>query len=70
MVVTQTSRHLPLVTVTRLAETLFKIVRQESVEHGIDCRVRVLQAVREQNDDNKSVALVKPWILSETGNNK
>ena len=66
----QAPGNISLVTVTRLPETLLKIVRQEGVEHGIDCRVGVLQTVREEDDDNKSVALVKPWILSETGNNK
>lgn len=67
---TQTSRHLPLVTVTRLPETLLEVVRQEGVEHGVDGGVGVLETVREEDDDHERVALVKPGILSETGSNK
>ena len=48
------SGHLPLVTVTRLPETLLEVVRQEGVQHGVDGRVAVLEAVGEEDDDDES----------------
>ena len=62
---TQTSRHLPLVTVTRLPETLLEVVRQEGVQHGVDGRVAVLEAVGEEDDDDESVALVVAGRFAE-----
>ena len=38
---------LPLVTMTRLPEALLEVVREEGVQHGVDGRVGVLEAVRE-----------------------
>lgn len=39
------ARHLPLVTVTRLPETLLEVVREEGVQHGVDGGVAVLETV-------------------------
>ena len=38
---------LPLVTMTRLPEALLEVVWEEGVQHGVDGRVGVLEAVRE-----------------------
>ena len=58
-------RHLPLVAVTRLAETLLEVVREESVEDGVDGGVAVLQAVGEEDDDDEGVALVVAGRFAE-----
>ena len=58
-------RHLPLVAVTSLAETLLEVVREESVEDGVDGGVAVLQAVGEEDDDDESVALVVTGRFAE-----
>ena len=51
-------RHLPLVAVTSLTETLLEVVREESVEDGVDGGVAVLETVREEDDDDERVSLV------------
>ena len=38
-------RDLPLVAVTSLTETLLEVVREESVEDGVDGRIAVLETV-------------------------
>ena len=58
-------RHLPLVAVTRLAETLLEVVREESVEDGVDGRVAVLETVREEDDDDERVSLVVAGRFAE-----
>lgn len=56
---------LPLVTVTRLPEALLKVVREEGVQHGVDGRVGVLEAVREQDYNHQGVALVETGLLTK-----
>ena len=56
---------LPLVTVTRLPEALLKVVREEGVEHGVNGRVGVLEAVREQDYNHQGVALVEAGLLTK-----
>ena len=60
----QAPGDLPLVTVTRLPEALLEVVREEGVEHGIDGRVGVLEAVREQDHNHQGVALVEARLLT------
>ena len=59
------SCHLPLVAVTRLAETLLEVVREESVEDGVDGGVAVLEAVGEEDHDDQRVALVVSGRFAE-----
>ena len=59
------SCHLPLVAVTRLAETLLEVVRQEGVQHGVDGWVAVLEAVGQEDDDDEGVALVVTGRFAE-----
>ena len=61
-------RHLPLVAVTSLTETLLEVVREESVEDGVDGRVAVLETVREEDDDDERVALVVAGRFAEIQN--
>ena len=63
--VTHAPSDLPLVTVTRLPEALLKVVREECVQHGVDGRVAVLEAVGEEDDDDESVTLVVPGRFAE-----
>ena len=58
-------RDLPLVAVTSLAETLLEVVRQESVEDGVDGGVAVLEAVGEEDDDDQRVSLVVSGRFAE-----
>ena len=61
-------RHLPLVAVTSLTETLLEVVREESVEDGVDGRVAVLETVREEDDDDERVSLVVAGRFAEIQN--
>ena len=58
-------RDLPLVAVTSLTETLLEVVREESVEDGVDGRVAVLETVGEEDHDDQSVALVVSGRFAE-----
>ena len=64
LVVTE-PRDLPLVAVTSLTETLLEVVREESVEDGVDGRVAVLETVGEEDDDDERVALVVAGRFAE-----
>lgn len=59
--------HLTLVTVTRLPEALLEVVREEGVEHGVNGRVGVLEAVRKQDYNHQGVALVEAGLLIDEG---
>ena len=61
-------RHLPLIAVTSLTETLLEVVREESVEDGVDGRVAVLETVREEDDDDERVSLVVAGRFAEIQN--
>ena len=56
---------LPLVTMTRLPEALLEVVREEGVQHGVDGRVGVLEAVREEDHNHEGVALVETRLLTK-----
>ena len=58
-------RHLPLVTVTRLPETLLEVVGEEGVQDRVDGGVAVLQAVGEEDHDDQRVALVVAGRFAE-----
>ena len=58
-------RDLPLVAVTSLTETLLEVVREESVEDGVDGGVAVLETVREEDDDDQRVSLVVAGRFAE-----
>ena len=54
-----------LVAVTRLPEALLEVVREEGVENGVNGRVGVLEAVREQDHNHQGVALVEAGLLTK-----
>ena len=53
---------------TDLPETLLEVFREKCVEDWVHGRVRVLEAVRQEDHYHEGVALPAAWRLTDQGN--